>query len=294
MIIDGKKIAAEIQAEIKNEVDRIKGRKPCLAVILVGEHPPSQIYVSRKIQACGVVGILSRKIEMKVTDSEEKILNEIEKLNNDKAVDGILVQLPLPPHIDPSKITLAIDPNKDVDGFHPLNMGRMMEGQTDGFFPCTPYGIKVLLERSQVELSGKHVVVVGRSNIVGKPTAALLMQNAPGANATVTIAHSKTKNLKELCLLADVIIAAIGKPKFITSDMVKEGAVIIDVGTNKIENPSKEKGYQIVGDVDFEPLKEKCSLITPVPGGVGPMTIAMLLSNTLRSFKMRVASNGNA
>lgn len=287
MIIDGKAIAAQIQEEIKKSIQSLQGRKPGLAVILVGEHPPSQIYIGRKMQACTDVGMLSRKIEMKHTDSEAAVLAQIAKLNADDTVDGILIQLPLPHHINPLAVTLAVDPNKDVDGFHPLNMGLLVEGQTEGFFPCTPLGIKVMLERSGVEMSGKHALVIGRSNIVGKPMAALLMQNTLGGNATVTIAHSYTKNLKELGTMADVIIAAIGKPRFVTADMVKKGAVVIDVGTNKIDNPAKASGYQIVGDVDFENVKDKCSLITPVPGGVGPMTIAMLLSNTLRSFQKR-------
>lgn len=289
MIIDGKAIALQIQEEIKTSISSIQGRKPCLAVILVGEHPPSQIYVGRKIKACTEVGIISRKIEMKQSDSEKDVLSQIAKLNEDDHVDGILVQLPLPPHINPFAITLAIDPRKDVDGFHPLNIGLLVEGQTDGFFPCTPLGIKVLLERSGVEMSGQHALVIGRSNIVGKPMAAILMQNTIGGNATVTIAHSFTKNLKDLSSRADIIIAAIGKPKFLTADMVKEGAVVIDVGTNKIDNPTKPSGYQIVGDVDFDQVKNKCSMITPVPGGVGPMTIAMLLSNTLRSFQKRTS-----
>jgi methylenetetrahydrofolate dehydrogenase (NADP+)/methenyltetrahydrofolate cyclohydrolase len=287
MIIDGKAIAEQIQNELKGFVQSIEGRKPCLAVILVGDHPPSQIYVGRKMQACANVGIISKKIEMNHASSEAVILAEIDKLNADDTVDGILVQLPLPPHVSPFKIMRALDPNKDVDGFHPLNVGRLFEGQSDGFFPCTPLGIRTLLERSGVETAGKHALVIGRSNIVGKPMAAMLLQNSIGGNATVTVAHSYSRNIKELGRMADILIAAIGKPRFVTADMIKEGAVIIDVGTNKIANPAKAGGYQIVGDVDFENVKEKCSLITPVPGGVGPMTIAMLLSNTVRSFQRR-------
>jgi methylenetetrahydrofolate dehydrogenase (NADP+)/methenyltetrahydrofolate cyclohydrolase len=239
------------------------------------------------MQACANVGIISKKIEMNHASSEAVILAEIDKLNADDTVDGILVQLPLPPHVSPFKIMRALDPNKDVDGFHPLNVGRLFEGQSDGFFPCTPLGIRTLLERSGVETAGKHALVIGRSNIVGKPMAAMLLQNSIGGNATVTVAHSYSRNIKELGRMADILIAAIGKPRFVTADMIKEGAVIIDVGTNKIANPAKAGGYQIVGDVDFENVKEKCSLITPVPGGVGPMTIAMLLSNTVRSFQRR-------
>jgi methylenetetrahydrofolate dehydrogenase (NADP+)/methenyltetrahydrofolate cyclohydrolase len=288
MIIDGKRIAEEIQREIKAFTAPMTQRKPCLAVILVGNHPASQIYVKRKTQACEMVGMRSIRREISDGATEKELLKEIEALNQDPEVDGILVQLPLPAHINPNCITHAIRPDKDVDGFHPLNVGKMLIGQTDGFFPCTPLGIKVLLERSGIETMGKHVLVIGRSNIVGKPTAALLMQSTPGGNATVTIAHRHSVNLKQLCLSADIIVVAIGQPKFITADMVKEGVVIIDVGINKVSDPSKRSGYQIVGDVDFENVQHKCAYITPVPGGVGPMTIAMLLHNTLRSYHMRM------
>ncbi len=206
-------------------------------------------------------------------------------LNKNDAIDGILVQLPLPSHIDVKKVTMAMDYRKDVDGFHPMNMGKLFLGQTDGFVSCTPLGIRTLLERYNIDVGGKHVVMLGRSNIVGKPMAALLMQSAPGGNATVTIANSHTKNLKEICLLADIIIVAIGKTHFLKADMVKEGAVVIDVGINRIEDPKAPKGYRLTGDVDFDALEKKCSFITPVPGGVGPMTIAMLLQNTLNSYK---------
>lgn len=285
MIIDGKAIADQIQEEIKTTISHLHGRKPCLAVLLVGEHPPSQIYVGRKTQACESVGMLSIKRLLSHHTTELEILKEIEKLNADPLVDGILVQLPLPEHINPFKIIQAVDPDKDVDGFHPLNVGKMLIGETDGFFPCTPLGIKVMIERSGIELTGKHALVIGRSNIVGKPMAAMLMQSSTGGNATVTIAHRFSKDMKGLCLQADLIVVAIGQPNFITADMVKEGAVVIDVGINKIEDPANSKGYKIVGDVDFKNVKDKCSFITPVPKGVGPMTIAMLLSNTLRSYR---------
>lgn len=288
MIIDGKAIAEQIQNEIKTQVSQIAGRKPCLAVILVGENAASKIYTGRKSQACTNVGMLSVRREFPDSITQEELLREVQKLNDDPTVDGILVQLPLPKQINPLKITLAIDPAKDVDGFHPLNVGKLLTGETDGFFPCTPYGIKTLLERSGVEIAGKHVLVIGRSNIVGKPMAALLMQNTPDANATVTIAHSRTKNIKELCLLADIIIVAIGKAHFVTADMVKGGAVLIDVGMNKIPSHDKKEGYQLVGDADFENLKDKCSVISPVPGGVGPMTIAMLISNTWKSYRQHL------
>jgi len=280
-IIDGKAIADQIQAEIKETVDNLVGRKPCLAVILVGEHPASVIYVNRKTQACAQSGIISIKKELPPKISEENLIREIEVLNRDPNVDGILIQLPLPHHINPSKVTKCVNPEKDVDGFHPANVGKLLIGETDGFYPCTPFGIKVLLERSGIEIEGKYAVVVGRSNIVGKPTAVMLMQS----NATVTIAHKYTQNLDDLCRQADILIAAIGQPLFIRADMVKEGVAIIDVGINKIDDPSRKAGYRIVGDVDFENVKEKCAFITPVPGGVGPMTIAMLLTNTLLSYQ---------
>lgn len=287
MIIDGKKIAGDIQAEIEQQVGQYQGRPPCLAVILVGSHPPSQIYVHRKTQACAAVGMRSIRRELSSEATEAEILEEIAILNDDETVDGILVQLPLPPHVNPNRITNAIKPDKDVDGFHPLNVGKMLIGETDGFMPCTPLGVQVLLDRCGIEIAGKHVLVIGRSNIVGKPMAALLMQSAPGGNATVTIAHRQSGDLKELCALADVIVIAIGQPNFIKAEMVKEGAVVIDVGINKVPDPTRKEGYRIVGDVDFEKVKDKCAWITPVPGGVGPMTIAMLLHNTLRSYQKK-------
>ncbi len=287
MLIDGKEIAQQIELEVKEKVSRYTKRKPCLAVILVGSHPASLIYVKRKTEACAKAGILSLGKEFSPSLTEAELIQEIEKLNQNPEVDGILVQLPLPSHINPTKITECVDPSKDIDGFHPINVGKLLIGETDGFISCTPLGIKVLLQRSGIDAGGKHVLIIGRSNIVGKPMAALLMQSQPGGNATVTVAHSKTQDIKKLCLQADIIIAAIGQPKFIKADMVKDGAVVIDVGINKIDNPEKKSGYEIVGDVDFDNVVKKCSFITPVPGGVGPMTIAMLLSNTLTSFERR-------
>lgn len=287
MIIDGKKIAGEVQGEIKTAIASIAGRPPCLAVILVGDHPPSQIYVTRKTQACEAVGIRSVKYPFPPTIGEEVLIGKIEELNHDPDIDGILVQLPLPPHMNPLFITHCISPDKDVDGFHPYNVGKMLIGDMNGFLPCTPLGIKVLMERSGIEMTGRHALVIGRSNIVGKPMAAMLMQGIPGGNATVTIAHRYSNDLKMFCQLADVIIVAIGQPNFITADMVKEDAVVIDVGINKIDDPTKKNGYQIVGDVDFKHVAPKCSFITPVPGGVGPMTIAMLLRNTLLSYQQK-------
>lgn len=284
MLIDGKLIAKQIQQEIKQVLQGIKTRKPCLAVILVGDHPASTIYVERKAKACEEVGIKSIIKRLPANTTEKTLLDEIEKLNNDHAVDGILVQLPLPPHVNPMNVIEHISPDKDVDGLHPINLGKLFSGNQDSFAPCTPLGVKVMLERSNIEVAGKHALVIGRSNLVGKPMAAILMQSGPGGNATVTVAHSRTVNLKEISRMADIIIAAIGQPKFVTADMVKPGAVVIDVGINKIEDKSKEAGYALVGDVDFDAVKDKCAYITPVPGGVGPMTIAMLLSNTLKSY----------
>lgn len=285
MLIDGKVIADQIQEELKLVLKGQVGSRPCLAAIIVGDHPASLIYVDRKIKACAETGIESIRIALPVDIQEEQLILEVEKLNQNPKVNGILLQLPLPPHLNTLNIIQHISPDKDVDGLHPVNVGKMLIGEKDAFLPCTPLGINVLLERSQIDVFGKHVIILGRSNLVGKPMAAILMQNTPGANATVTVAHSRSSHLKTLCLSAEVIIAAIGQPKFVTAEMVQEGAVIIDVGINKIADNSRKSGYKIVGDVDFNSVKEKCSYITPVPGGVGPMTIAMLLSNTVKSNK---------
>lgn len=285
MIIDGVMIAQQIHEEIRQQIAGLVGRPPCLAVVLVGDHPASKIYVQRKTKACAAVGITSIKRELPATLTTDELLQEIDALNRNPTVDGILVQLPLPKQIDTTLVLHQIDPSKDVDGLHPLNSGKLFLGDPSTFIPCTPLGIKVLLERSNIEVAGKHAVILGRSNLVGKPMAAILMQNALGGNATVTVAHSKSADLKRLCLMADVLIAAMGQPQFVTADMVKEGAVVIDVGINKIAD-NTSKGYQIVGDVDFDRVKDKASAITPVPGGVGPMTIAMLLSNTLKAQRL--------
>lgn len=284
LLIDGKKIASEIRKELKATLSNIDGRRPLLAVILIGEHAPSKIYIGRKVEACEQVGITSIRRQFPASFTEEELLLEIERLNDDPLVDGILVQMPLPSHIDSNKVILAISPDKDVDGFHPANVGKMLVGSTDGFFPCTPLAIKTLLERYHIDVAGRHVVVVGRSNIVGKPVAAMLMQSAPGGNATVTVLHSRSTNISALCQMADILIVAIGKPKFIVADMVKEGAVVIDVGINRIASSAHQNGYCVVGDVDFDNVAPKCSYITPVPGGVGPMTIAMLLKNTIKAY----------
>ena len=282
-LIDGSSIAKQIQEQIAEAISSIKHRKPGLAFILVGNDPASQSYIRMKKKRCQEVGIISFDCELPVSVTENDLLKEIERLNQDPLVDGILVQLPLPDHIQSIRIVSAISPEKDVDGFHPLNVGKMLLGERDGFLPCTPLGIQVLLSKAKIPVLGKHVVIVGRSNIVGKPLAAILMQKAPHCNATVTVAHSLSENLKELCRSADILIAAIGQPHFIKADMVKKGAVVIDVGINRISSG-------IVGDVDFEQVAPLCSQITPVPGGVGPMTIALLLSNTLLSYQRRLES----
>lgn len=277
-IIDGQAIAKKIEETLKTAIKTIPERKPALAFVLVGRDPASLTYIKMKKKKCQEVGIVSVDLEFPEDTTEKTLLEEIETLNRNPHIDGILVQLPLPPHIHAHRVVEAINPNKDVDGFHPLNMGRLLLGEKGGFFPCTPYGIFILCYHAGIDLTGKHVVILGRSNIVGKPLAALLMQKEAGANATVTVAHSQTQNLKKLCLSADVLIAAMGKPQFVTADMVKEKAIVIDVGINRVEG-------RLVGDVDFKNVAPKCSQITPVPGGVGPMTIAMLLSNTLLSFQ---------
>lgn len=282
-LLDGKLIAQEIQREIKDIIQKDFTTPPTLAVILVGTNAASEIYIKRKRLACEEVGIRSILIHLQDDISEAELLRQINICNDDSSINGILVQMPLPKQINPHLVTRCINPTKDVDGFHPINAGKLLNGETDGFIPCTPLGVKVMLERSGIQVSGKHVLVLGRSNIVGKPMAALLMQNAPGCNATVTIAHSRTQDLTAISRTADIIVAAIGQPRFVTAGMIKEGAVVVDVGINKIANSERPSGYQIVGDVDFDSVKDKCSYITPVPGGVGPLTIAMLLSNTLSS-----------
>lgn len=284
-IIDGTAIANEILSHVKGAISHLKHRKPGLAFILVGNHPASRSYIKMKRQKCDEVGILSFDHEFPDDISEEDLLREIDELNDNPEVDGILLQLPLPKHLSAITAMESITPEKDVDGFHPINVGKMLIGDPSGFLPCTPHGIQVLLTHSQIPLLGKHVVIIGRSNIVGKPLAAILMQKTPHCNATVTVAHSMTENLKQICQSADILVAAIGKPKFITRDMVKPGSVVIDVGINRLTTPSGKP--LIVGDVDFEHVAPLCHAITPVPGGVGPMTIAMLMSNTLLSYQRR-------
>ncbi|NLN72022.1 MAG: bifunctional methylenetetrahydrofolate dehydrogenase/methenyltetrahydrofolate cyclohydrolase FolD [Thermoplasmatales archaeon] len=281
-LIKGKDISSEIYSELSERIThlRTKGVTPGLAVILVGDDPASQVYVRNKALKCEELGMHSLTVRMPETVTEAELLGKIDDLNKDPSVHGFIVQLPLPKHIDEDKVIDAIDPRKDVDGFHPVNVGNMLIGKP-GFLPATPAGVQQMLVRSGVETSGKHVVVVGRSNIVGKPMAALMVQKAEGADSTVTVVHSRTKNLPDITRQADILIVAIGRPHFVTADMVKEGAVVIDVGTNRVEDPSSPKGSRLVGDVDFEGVKEKALKITPVPGGVGPMTICMLMANTV-------------
>ena len=289
-IIDGRKIAEEIRAEVGKEVKKLAKKKvqPGLAVVLVGEDPASQVYVRMKKKTCADLGIASFDYDLPKNTSERKLLNLIEKLNADKKVHGILVQLPLPKQISEAKVLNAIDPEKDVDGFHPVNVGKMLNGE-ESFLPCTPHGCQQLLVRSGIKTEGKHVVVVGRSNIVGKPMASIMMQKAVGANATVTVCHSRTKNMSKITQQADILIAAIGVPNFIKARMVKQGVVVIDVGVNRVDDKTKKAGYRLVGDVDFKGVSKKARAITPVPGGVGPMTITMLMMNTLESAKRHAA-----
>lgn len=285
-IIDGKKVAADIRAELKTKIDELKAEGktvPGLVTILVGEDPASKVYVNMKHKACNEIGINSKAEVLDASISEDELLKFIEQYNNDSLFHGILVQLPLPKHINEDAVIEAISPTKDVDGFHPINVGNMVIGK-ETFFPCTPHGVVELLKRYGIETKGKHVVVVGRSNIVGKPVANLLLQKKEGANAIVTICHSAAEDLSYFTKQADILIAAIGRPEFITEDMIKEGCVVIDVGVNRVDDPSSKKGYKLVGDVDFENVSKKASYITPVPGGVGPMTIAMLLENTYLAY----------
>ncbi len=284
-IIDGKKISQEIKDEIAQEVkNRVKAGKkvPHLAAVLVGNDGGSKSYVAHKVKACEYVGFKSTLIEKNDDISEEELLKVVEQLNNDPDIDGFIVQLPLPKHISENKVIEAIDPKKDVDGFHPINVGRMMIG-LPAFVSATPFGIIELLKRYKIETTGKNCVIIGRSNIVGKPLANLLIQKAEQGNATVTVCHSRTKNLKEVCAGADILIAAMGSPDFVSADMVKEGAVVIDVGTTRVKSDKTKSGWKLKGDVKFDEVAEKCSYITPVPGGVGPMTIVSLLSNTLKA-----------
>ncbi len=289
-IIDGKQIAADMRAELKEQVTKLKEQDivPGLGIILVGEDPASKSYVTAKERTCEEIGIYFDDNRLPAETSQQELMTLVEKMNKDPKIHGILVQLPLPNHLNEAEALLAIDPAKDVDGFHPMNVGKMVVGEK-AFLSCTPHGIIQLLIRSGVKIEGAEVVIVGRSNIVGIPLANMLMQKNPNANATVTVCHSRTKDLASHTKQADILIAAADRPNTITADIVKEGVVVIDVGVNRVEDPTKKKGYRLVGDVDFEAVKEKASFITPVPGGVGPMTITMLLYNTVDASKRMAA-----
>lgn len=287
-IIDGKAIARMVNEETLARVEKLKaaGKTPGLAVVLIGDDPASQVYVNSKAKKCAELGIYSDKRVLPADASMSDVLDLIDKLNRDPKIDGILVQSPPPPQIDEEKVIAAIDPDKDVDCFHERNVGKLLIGKTDGFRPCTPYGVLVLLEKSGIDPAGRHAVVIGRSNIVGKPLAAMLMQKAKGANATVTVVHSGTPDIAKYTRDADILIAAIGKPEFVTGDMIKPGAAVIDVGINRIPNPETGKN-KLVGDVNFLEAVEVAGAITPVPGGVGPMTIAILMSNAVTACERR-------
>jgi len=292
-LIDGVALAKEIRNEVADQVIDMRSKHnlvPGLAAILVGEDPASQIYVSNKEKAATQVGMISKVFKLPNDTSENELITLIECLNNDSTFHGILVQLPLPSKINEGKCIEAISPTKDVDGLHPVNVGLLVSGKPR-FISATPAGIQQMILRNGYNIEGKHVVICGRSNIVGKPIANLLMQRLPGSNATVTLCHSKTKDLDGFTRQADILIAAIGQPKFITHDMVKEGVIVIDVGINRIDAPDRKRGYKLVGDVDFDSVSEKALAITPVPGGVGPMTIAMLLNNTLKSAHLSIKTN---
>ena len=293
ILLDGKQTSADIKVEIATAVSKIKDqgkRAPHLAAILVGTNGASMTYVGAKVKACELVGFESTLIDLPEETTEETLLAQIHSLNDNPAIDGFIVQLPLPKHINEQNVLMAVHPDKDVDGFHPTNVGRMAL-DLPTFLPATPYGIMELLERYKVPTSGKQVVVIGRSHIVGRPMSILMSQKRPAGDATVTIAHSRTTNLSELTLKADIVVAALGIPEFLTAEMVNPGAVIIDVGITRVPDESKKRGYRIAGDVHFESVAEKASHITPVPGGVGPMTIAMLLKNTLLACERHAANS---
>jgi len=286
-VLDGTKLADEIRAEVAQAVARYResGRKPGLAVVIVGENPASQVYVRAKGKACEEAGMHSETIRLPGDTTEAELLATVERLNTDPRINGFLVQLPLPKHINAERVLNAVNPLKDVDGFHPVNVGKVSIGDPTGLRPATPFGVQEMLIRSGIETKGANAVIVGRSNIVGKPMASLLIQPGKGGDATVTVCHSKSRDLPGICRSADLLIVAIGKPEFVTADMVRPGAVVIDVGINRVDDASQPKGYRIVGDVAYAPVAEVASAITPVPGGVGKMTIAMLLRNTLQSFE---------
>jgi methylenetetrahydrofolate dehydrogenase (NADP+)/methenyltetrahydrofolate cyclohydrolase len=276
-----------MRAELTPQIEELKakGIAPGLAVVLVGENPASQVYVRMKGKACEEAGMYSETVRLPATTAEDELIAVIDRLNADPRIHGMLVQLPLPKHINTNRALHRILPSKDVDGFHPENVGRVASGDPTAFRPATPYGVQQLLIKSGIEIKGAHAVIVGRSNIVGRPMASLLLQDGPGGNATVTVCHSRTRDLPAVCRLADILIVAMGKPRFVTADMIKPGAAVVDVGVNRVDDPTEKKGYRLVGDVDFAPACEVASAITPVPGGVGPMTITMLLYNTVQAAR---------
>src|SRR5947199_1847527 len=286
-LFDGNAIGPTMRAELAGEIAALekKGIVPGLAVILVGDNPASHVYVRMKGKACDEAGLYHETIKLPKNTTEADLMSLLERLNANPKIHGILVQLPLPKQIDTNRALHRIDPRKDVDGFHPENVGKVSVGDPSGFRPATPYGVQQLLVRTGVETQGAHAVIVGRSNIVGRPMAALLLQDGPGGNATVTVCHSRTRDIKSVTRLADILIVAIGKPEFVTGDMIKPGAVVIDVGVNRVDDPSTKKGYRLVGDVQFAEAKQVAGAITPVPGGVGPMTITMLLYNTVQAAR---------
>lgn len=287
-LISGNEVAAQIREELKERVKRLKekGITPALAVVLVGEDPASVSYVTAKAKGAEEIGMYEETVRLPANTAEEEVLKTVDRLNKDPKFHGILVQLPLPKHIDTEKVINYISPEKDVDGFHPVNVGKLLRGEPCPL-PCTPHGVQQLLVRSGYDPDGKHVVICGRSNIVGKPLAAILMQKKKGANATVTVCHTGTKDMAKFTRQADILVAAMGSPKAITADMVREGTVVIDVGVNRVEDKTRERGFRLVGDVDFDAVKEKAEAITPVPGGVGPMTVTMLLMNTVEAAERK-------
>ncbi len=288
--LDGKAVSAHFKSEMALEVGKMKEegqRAPHLAAILVGEDGGSKTYIEAKDRACKEVGFDSTILRFPNTISEEELLSEVDRINHDESIDGLIVQLPLPSYIDENKVTQKILPQKDVDGFHDINMGKLAKGDHSGYISATPLGISMLLKYYNIDTSGKNAVVIGRSNIVGRPMSILLSESTITGNATVTLCHSRTKNLEEICSGADIIVAAIGKPFFVKENMVKEGAIVIDVGTTRLEDSTRERGWRLAGDVDYMSVKDKASMITPVPGGVGPMTITGLLSNTLKARQMK-------
>ena len=289
-IIDGKALSQKIKEELAVEVAQLiadGGKQPHLAAVLVGDNPASRVYVRNKVRSCEKVGFKSTLVRKEADITEAGLLQVVEDLNNDPDIDGFIVQLPLPGHISEEKVTLAIDPKKDVDGFHPVNFGRMALG-LPCYLPATPFGIVTMLERYGIETSGKHAVIIGRSNIVGTPMAILLSRKGKTGNCTVTLTHSRTQGLAGICRQADIIVAAIGRPNFLKADMVQKGAVVIDVGINRVDDPAAKRGYRLVGDVDYEGVAPLCSFITPVPGGVGPMTVTSLLVNTLKASRKEI------